>query len=1492
MKKSNAIPSLTVTLVLMLRATAAWAVVFHEYALPPDNASLGLTQGTVAAGDFNGDRVMDVAVAGQAGDQPVLALYQGNSAASGPLRYSLTQELPGVSQANLSWGDFDNDGRIDLLVLGRASGTNTTQLYHNLDGRRFELVANTGLPAITGAAAWGDYDGDGDLDLVLAGMDSAGQVLTRINRNTLNDEGRRVFVWDSEASPDPFLPGDRAAILDPVLDGSVAWGDMDHDGHLDLVLTGTSYRPGTENREVLKVYRNRGDGRFKEFFAVDGVRHGQALWMDLDNDGFLDLAVAGASRLAPEGWVRTFYYRIENKIPTFRSDNSLAGGNFQFATLVAGDLDNDGAVDLIVNGWGQDASSATLTVFTNRAGQLIKDLEGTTALAEAAFYEGGMALGQSLFSASPARSLDLLCLGADRQNRPMARLFINQSAEPPFPWHPGNLRNEIDPADQGIVFRWTPADDVLRSGAARTYNLWVGTSPEGMQVVSPMSAPNDVNQRGSRLIPAAGNAGNRTEWKLVGAALRPGDTIYWAVEALDAGYRSSGFTLANGGYQRYIVPHLARTWQAAEGYRAYRSAWGDLDNDGDLDLAVAAIQGATNLTLVYLNQGGALVPRLPSLTLPGAGDGSVEWGDYDLDGYLDLLIAGPNPTGLAIARNLRDGTFQIDAAAIGALNPGALAGGCAAWGDFDHDGDLDILFAGGDARAARVGLLRNDGPGQAGNDSGVRIFTAITVDGLFPVGHGARVAWADYDKDGRLDFALAGAGWINGQEVRRAVVYHNTGPIAGQPNQWGFVAEPDLQGVDEAMLRWADADNDGFPDLLVAGHAYAGRDQSVILLYLNRPDPGNPDRRILKESSLVDAAIFGEVHSAFRGDAAWGDLDNDGWLDLVITGQSYTEPTSHATVYLNRRTATGDIRFQRLATASSGNPIDPSDGDLPALSSSTVALGDYDGDGRLDLFLAGEGTPSHAGLYHNQFRVDPNLPPSPPSAPEVRYDADLRQATVSWLSALDPGLATAQTPVAALTYNLFLASSTDFLVSPHARIDLPAAGLRRIVAPGNAGAMTLWTLSDFAPRLGEVYHIGVQAIDNSFAGSAFSDTALSFSGAIAGTKFHDLNANGLFDKGEPGLSGWRFYLDTNNNGLFDQGEPTTVSGAEGRYRFEIVQPGSFQVREVHQAGWRQTTPDLAPVRMDTCLVVDHQDIGNLQLASIVGVKFHDANGNGRRDPQEPVLTGVEVFLDNNHDGIHQPEELLDRTDAAGRYAFANLEPGDWRVAENLPAAPAGASWVQTYPSGSTGSPYHEVHLAPGDHAELDFGNYLPGGARGRIDGILWLDANRNGVRDAQEPGLEGWTIFFDANRNGILDPGEIHTESFETGKYTFSNLLIGVYALAVEKKRNSWVQTWPEKGPYVVNLTLDDNRSGIDFGWAPQPEPDAVFGSLQRKSNRQFQFQLRLNLAGTYLVETSTNLKEWTAIKSLPPVTEPVTLDVIDEDAPDHAQRFYRVRKP
>jgi hypothetical protein len=78
--------------------------------------------------------------------------------------------------------------------------------------------------------------------------------------------------------------------------------------------------------------------------------------------------------------------------------------------------------------------------------------------------------------------------------------------------------------------------------------------------------------------------------------------------------------------------------------------------------------------------------------------------------------------------------------------------------------------------------------------------------------------------------------------------------------------------------------------------------------------------------------------------------------------------------------------------------------------------------------------------------------------------------------------------------------------------------------------------------------------------------------AVAGTVFHDYDANRVRAANEPGLKAWRVYLDANNNGQYDAGEDYRWTDAAGRYSFTGLRPGTDVVREEVQAGWRQTAP--------------------------------------------------------------------------------------------------------------------------------------------------------------------------------------------------------------------------------------------------------------------------------------------------------------------------------
>src|SRR5262249_14788904 len=112
-------------------------------------------------------------------------------------------------------------------------------------------------------------------------------------------------------------------------------------------------------------------------------------------------------------------------------------------------------------------------------------------------------------------------------------------------------------------------------------------------------------------------------------------------------------------------------------------------------------------------------------------------------------------------------------------------------------------------------------------------------------------------------------------------------------------------------------------------------------------------------------------------------------------------------------------------------------------------------------------------------------------------------------------------------------------------------------------------------------------------------------GQISGTKFGDINGNGVFDQGEHGLPGFTIFIDRNNNGALDPGEVSTVTDSNGFYSFPNLGPGTlngqpnpanfigtYLILEVQQPGFTQTTPNPTPITLQSGQSVTNINIGN------------------------------------------------------------------------------------------------------------------------------------------------------------------------------------------------------------------------------------------------------------------------------------------------------------
>ncbi len=506
-------------------------------------------KGSVAWGDYDNDGDLDILLTGSSSGSYISRVYRQDSSGSFS---DISAGLTGVYRSSVAWGDYDNDGDLDILLTGVDANNYLpiSRVYRQESSGSFSDIS-AALPGVErGSVAWGDYDNDGDLDILLTGRDPSSNYISR------------VYQQDSSGSFNDISAGLYGAAK-----GSVAWGDYDNDGDLDILLTGDNPYVGS----ISRVYRQDSSGSFSDISAgLEGVAYASVAWGDYDNDGDLDILLTGRG-IGSFNLISRVYRQDSGSF----SDISAGLPGVRYSSVAWGDYDNDGDLDILLTGRGIGSFNLISRVYSQDSSGSFSDISAGLD----GVYRSSVAWGDY----DNDGDLDILLTGrgdASVSFAPIARVYRN---------------------------------DVVRPDAFSFSDISAGLA----------------------------------------------------------------------------------------GVRVSSVAWGDYDNDGDLDILLtgsrdnASVSSAT-ISRVYRQDSSGSFSDI-SAGLEGVRYSSVAWGDYDNDGDLDILLTGRDASGGPISRVYRQdssGSFSDISAGLTGVSRSSVA-----WGDYDNDGDLDILLTGRDASA-------------------------------------------------------------------------------------------------------------------------------------------------------------------------------------------------------------------------------------------------------------------------------------------------------------------------------------------------------------------------------------------------------------------------------------------------------------------------------------------------------------------------------------------------------------------------------------------------------------------------------------------------------------------------------------------------------------------------------------------------------------------------------------------------------------------------
>lgn len=500
--------------------------------------------------------------------------------------------------------------------------------------------------------------------------------------------------------------------------------------------------------------------------------------------------------------------------------------------------------------------------------------------------------------------------------------------------------------------------------------------------------------------------------------------------------------------------------------------------------------------------------EVTEVEIQGVAIGSVAWGDYNYDGLQDFVITGREYEGTTpyyysiLYKNTENNDFKEIKDIFVAVEESSLD-----WGDYNNDNYIDMLLS-GDVFGSNTHSCYSEIYKNNRNNEFIRVdYLTITKIGT------GEMKWGNYNNNSYNDVLQSG---LSNYGIPTSKLYKSDGSV--------FWYAFSFNGRYYSDIDWGDYDNDGYLDFIITGR-----------------DELSTNTKILKNygDTLFEEQTQFDISNVMNGSVEWGDFDNDGFLDILITGETldngiiteiYKNINGNDFVKIAGNNFTdmflgeaiwGDynndgkidilttgwgkintsyIRICNLYKNLGNNVFTLVDGtNLLPMSKSAAAFGDYDNDNDLDLLLSGYYATNSitSKLYRNNTST-PNIRPNVITNLQTEIVGD--DVIFSWDEGTDENQ-----PSAGLNYNIYVyeASNREHIISGDTVYDYmyvkspeafpyhhPLNGKRlfpkrsHIQGVRKDGRVS-YMLKDFVNGC-KKYYWSVQAVDASFAGGPFA----------------------------------------------------------------------------------------------------------------------------------------------------------------------------------------------------------------------------------------------------------------------------------------------------------------------------------------------------------------------------------------------------------------------